>query len=93
MMDSVFVNESAAYVDYVHRNVYHVQKCDLVLHHADGEEYDGTGCLPCLPWCRPPVYAPGEHITGHLLVKPTRKMTIIGKLTTTLQSLRLSKNH
>ena len=77
-MDSVFVNESAAYVDYVHRNVYHIQKCDLVLHHGDGEEYDGTGCLPCLPWCRPPVYALGEHITGHLLVKPTRKITITG---------------
>ena len=62
------------------RDAFRVRSFDLVLEHADGGGgYNGTGCLPCLPWCRKPVYMPGQHITGYLLIRPIRRTFITGK--------------
>ena len=63
-----------------------MRKFDLVLIHDSGVEYDGTGCVPCIPSCRKPVYEAGQMISGYLLVRPSKKIVISGKIDRSLNS-------
>ena len=75
---------SPAYTEYVHRELFHVRKFDLVLHHEDGTEYDGNGCFSCFLGCKKPLYPAGQHITGYLLIRPMRRLVITGELVSSL---------
>ncbi|ELU06696.1 hypothetical protein CAPTEDRAFT_189328 [Capitella teleta] len=62
-----------------HHRLRHMRKLDLILLHDNGHEYDESGCLfPCIPGCSKPIYQAGQMISGYLLVRPTKKVTITG---------------